>query len=211
MGFLSHLLPKEIPFYELLERQNALLQKTAELLCTVAELGPGAEHALRQLNELEEEADQLNREIVWQLSQTFITPIDREDIGALNLSQERAIDGIRSLARRIFLAGFMYTKFPAQRMLQNMHLMTCDTGEMLHLLAVKKPVTGPQHTLKMRKEEIIVLLANGLGELLDESLSSPDAVREAMLWIQIYDRIETTTELVSDLGDTLEQVVLKYV
>jgi len=211
MGFLSRFIPKTAPFFELLQKQNALLQEATTLLEKISLNDPSAEQALQRLHVLEDEADRLNGEIAWELSQTFITPIDREDIGAINLMQERAIDGIRTLGRRIFLAGFIYNRFPAQRMITELGNMSKDTGEMLFLLSAKRPVTGPLHTLKARKEDCDTQLDVGLGELMDDTLSSPDAVRDTMLWGQLYDRIDSTIGLVSDLADTLEQVALKYV
>ena len=211
MSFFSRFVPKTAPFFELLQQQNSLLQEATSLLCKIANFDPNAEQALQRLHLLEEEADHLNSEITWELSQTFITPIDREDIGAINLMQERAIDGVRTLGRRFFLAGFIYNRFPAQRMITELDNMAKDTGEMLRLLALKRPVTGPLHTLKARKEECETQLDVGLGELMDGTLSSLDATREIMLWSQIYDRVDGTIGLVSDLADTLEQVALKYV
>ena len=38
-----------------------------------------------------------------------------------------------------------------------------------------------------------------------------EKVRELILWSQVYERIERAVDMVSDLGDTLEEVVLKYV
>ena len=61
----------------------------AQSLIIVMENTYESEGHLKQINILEEEADKLNRKITWHLSQTFITPIDREDIHAINLAQER--------------------------------------------------------------------------------------------------------------------------
>ena len=77
----------------------------AQSLIVVMENTYESEGHLKQINILEEEADKLNRKITWHLSQTFITPIDREDIHAINLAQERVADGIQNLASRFLCAA----------------------------------------------------------------------------------------------------------
>lgn len=86
---LARFLPQTVPFFKLLMEQNAVLQRMAQSLIVVMENTYESEGHLKQINILEEEADKLNRKITWHLSQTFITPIDREDIHAINLAQER--------------------------------------------------------------------------------------------------------------------------
>ena len=159
----------------------------------------------------EEEADKLNRKITWHLSQTFITPIDREDIHAINLAQERVADGIQNLASRFFMCGFMYQRFPAHMMTRNIKGMIEETELMLGQLEKKKDVSGHLHSLKSRKSDCEMLQAAGISEMMDSEIPNFEKVRELILWSQVYERIERAVDMVSDLGDTLEEVVLKYV
>lgn len=211
MDFFSRFIPKNAPFFEFLQSQNALLRESAAHLNTITQGGLDAEHALQRLNQLEDDADKLHRTIMHELSQTFITPIDREDIGAINMMQERCIDSMRMVGRRAFLDGFIYNRFPAQRMLNGLQEMTEHTSAMLDFLITKQSVDAPLRLLKNRREECSTDLDIGIAELMDTELISLPAVRELMLWVQLYDRIDATIELVSDLADTLEQVALKYV
>ena len=110
----ARFLPQTVPFFELLVQQNALLQEMSEALAVVMDNTEASERHLKRINLLEEEADRLYRSITQHLSQTFITPIDREDIHAINMAQERVADKIQHLANRFFVSGFMYQRFPAQ-------------------------------------------------------------------------------------------------
>ena len=208
---LSRFLPQTVPFFELLTGQNAAFQRMAESLIVVMENTYESEEHLKRINLLEEEADKLNRNITWHLSQTFITPIDREDIHAINLAQERVADGIQNLASRFFMCGFMYQRFPAQMMVRNIKGMIEDTGPMLGELEKKKDISGHLHSLKSRKSDCEMLQAAGISEMMDGEIPNFEKVREMILWSQVYDRIERAVDIVSDLGDTLEEVVLKYV
>ena len=42
-------------------------------------------------------------------------------------------------------------------------------------------------------------------------MDSFEKIRNVIVWSQAYDRLEHVVDLASDLADTLEQVVLKYV
>ena len=160
---LARFLPQTVPFFKLLMEQNAVLQRMAQSLIIVMENTYESEDHLKQINILEEEADKLNRKITWHLSQTFITPIDREDIHAINLAQERVADGIQNLASRFFMCGFMYQRFPAHMMTRNIKGMIEETELMLGQLEKKKDVSGHLHSLKSRKSDCEMLQAAGIG------------------------------------------------
>lgn len=78
-------------------------------------------------------------------------------------------------------------------------------------LEKKKDVSGHLHSLKSRKSDCEMLQAAGISEMMDSEIPNFEKVRELILWSQVYERIERAVDMVSDLGDTLEEVVLKYV
>ena len=197
----ARFLPQTVPFFELLVQQNALLQEMSEALAVVMDNTEASERHLKRINLLEEEADRLYRSITQHLSQTFITPIDREDIHAINMAQERVADKIQHLANRFFVSGFMYQRFPAQMITERIRGMLRDT----------KDVSAHIHTLKSRKSDCEMFQSTGLAELMDSEIETFERVREIILWGQVYDRMERTVDAVSDLADTLEEVALKYV
>ena len=190
----ARLLPRSAPYFEYFARQNSILQKMTLLLS--GELAPGKqmESNVRELTRLEAEADDLQHTIIHELSQTFITPIDREDIYAISTAQERTIDSLNSLGTRFYLFSFVYVRFPAKKCVDDMYQMALAIGEMLDCL----------------KENCEMLLGVGLGELQDSEVTSFEQVKQLMVWTQLYDRIEQTLLLFSELTDTLEQAVLKY-
>ena len=74
-----------------------------------------------------------------------------------------------------------------------------------------KDISGHLHSLKSRKSDCEMLQAAGISEMMDGEIPNFEKVRELILWSQVYERIERAVDMVSDLGDTLEEVVLKYV
>ena len=192
----ARLLPRSAPYFEYFARQNSILQKMTSLLS--GELTPGRqmESNVRDLTSLEAEADELQHTIIHELSQTFITPIDREDIYAISTAQERTIDSLNSLGTRFYLFSFVHVRFPAKKCVDDMK--------------EKRPPAEPVARIHGLKENCEMLLGVGLGELQDTEVTSFEQVKQLMVWTQLYERIEQTLLLFSELTDTLEQAVLKY-
>lgn len=203
------LFPKNIRFFELLTRQNDILQEAANLLDQILDDFGNVTDACKRVNLIEEEGDKLCREITHQLSQTFITPIDREDIHRINLAQEDSINYIKGISTRARLYGFGQIRFPARKMAKNLKAMAVETGKMLACLRAKEGVEGHVKQIKSLKGECEMLLGTGLAELLDAEIVDFKGITDIIKWTQVYDRVELAVERVEDLADVLEEVVLK--
>lgn len=186
------------------------MQEMAKLLVAIVDAEQDAEACLKRMARLESEADELQHTIIHELSQTFITPIDREDIYAISTAQERTIDSLNGLGTRFFLFSFVHVRFPAKKMILNIREMTRAIGDLLQCLRDKRPPSYPVAAVHGLKENCEMLVGVGLGELQDSEVVSFDQVKQLMVWEQLYDRIEQTVLLFSELTDTLEQAVLKY-
>ena len=186
------------------------MQEMAKLLVAIVDAEQDAEACLKRMARLESEADELQHTIIHELSQTFITPIDREDIYAISTAQERTIDSLNSLGTRFYLFSFVHVRFPAKKCVDDMHQMALAVGEMLDCLKEKRPPAEPVARIHGLKENCEMLLGVGLGELQDTEVTSFEQVKQLMVWTQLYERIEQTLLLFSELTDTLEQAVLKY-
>ena len=109
-----------------------------------------------------------------------------------------------------FLFSFVHVRFPAKKMILNIREMTRAIGDLLQCLRDKRPPSDPVAAVHGLKENCEMLVGVGLGELQDSEVVSFDQVKQLMVWEQLYDRIEQTVLLFSELTDTLEQAVLKY-
>ena len=203
------LFPKSIRFFDLLISQNQILKDVAADLELIFADFTTVDEACKRINVKEVEADELCREIARQLSVSFITPIDREDIYRLNLAQEDSINFITSIAAQTRVSGISYIRFPAKKMIANVNRMVGHTGEMINTLRAKQEVGLIVREIKNLKGECEMLLSTGLSELQDVEVTEFKGVVDIIKWIQVYDRIEQVIERVDDLSDAIEEVVLK--
>jgi uncharacterized protein Yka (UPF0111/DUF47 family) len=204
------LLPKGAPFFELLLQQNDILCSATASLAEILEDYAEAEKPHREISLLEEKADLIHLGIIRHLSQTFITPIDREDILHINKAQEEAIDLIQNMANRVYIFEFSRIRFPMYQLGRVLKSMTGLTHSMLKGLSQKRDSHDTKAFRSLRGESQM-LLSVGLAELHDRLEPNFKNLLEVHRWGQAYDRMELVIDKVVDLAETIEEAVLKNV
>ncbi len=103
---LQAFLPKDNKYFSLFEKDVANLLVGARLLKEAMSNNISGEarfQKIRKLEELEHEGDEITHQIFSELANTFITPIDREDIHSLATRLDDILDYIQESANRIIL------------------------------------------------------------------------------------------------------------
>ena len=100
------LFPKVAKFFDLFERQSNIVKDAAIILDSIFKDFTKVPEKCEKINDLEIEGDYLSREISSELSLSFITPLDREDIHSINMGKEDVLNAIKSVAARIGLYRF---------------------------------------------------------------------------------------------------------
>ncbi len=203
------LFPKSPKFFELFREQNRIIVKAATVLHKMADEFVNVEDQCQAINMLEAEGDVINRTIRRELSTTFITPIDREDIHEINSSQETILNHIQAVSNRLGLYGVVRVRFPAQKMISDVLKMVTGIGVMLGKLGSGQEVSDTVRQVKQLKKECEMLLLSGLGELYDDPSPQPAIILETIKWTQIYDRIDKLFNRTWQLTKSIEGIVLK--
>ncbi len=203
------LFPKSPKFFDLFREQNRIIVEAVNVLHSMAQEFEKMDVRGQMINRLESEGDVINREISHQLSTTFITPIDREDIHQINVSQETILNHIQAISNRICVYGLTRVRFPAQRMVSNLKDMVLAVGTMVGMLDRKVDATEPVKRVRYLKKECEMLLLSGLGELYDNPDPTPAEVMDIIKWTHVYDRIEKAFNRTWQLAKAIEGIVLK--
>lgn len=204
------LFPKSPKFFELFREQNRIIVNAATVLHQIAEEFVNCEDECQVINRLEAEGDVLTRTISHELSATFITPIDREDIHAINSSQESILNNIQAVSNRIGVYGLARMRFPAKKMISAIREMVIEIGVLLGKLGSGQEVTETVEHVKQLKKECEMLLLSGLGDLYENpSAAKPMDVLDIIKWTQVYDRIDKVFNRTWQLAKTIEGIVLK--
>src|SRR5438105_15952473 len=96
-------LPKEERFFDLFARHAETCVKGAEALQGVLRGGEETAVYCQRVNQFENDADNITREVLTAVRRTFITPFDRGDLKNLNTSTAHAIAHVQQTGKAVIL------------------------------------------------------------------------------------------------------------
>lgn len=94
---------KSDEFFELFQESAEYFYQSTLLLDEVMMDHRKADTKVKEINDLEHRADKTNDAIIDKLNQTFITPIDREDIYAIANGMDDGVDRLQGIMQRIVI------------------------------------------------------------------------------------------------------------
>lgn len=204
------LFPKEVKFFDMFLVQNKLMRRAAKHMHKLLRGVDDPGHRIQKIQIIEVRANEMARQIARELASTFITPLDREDIHAINTTQEAVTNAVRALVVRYAAYDVSNSRFPAKRVAKLIRFMTDCTGEALALIAAKKDASEPLERLRALKIECDMILIAGLSEVFDVHAESGQNVLDTLKWSHLYDRLEYVAGKVETLCDILEGIMLKH-
>jgi uncharacterized protein len=114
---MGRVLPREGKFFGLFNQHAALAAQAAvapeELLSDISQL----ELRSRAIEKNEKQADRITHQTIQLLHQTFITPLDRDEIQGLITGMDDILDLMEDVATRIFLSDVKAVTPDAQKWL----------------------------------------------------------------------------------------------
>jgi uncharacterized protein len=201
--------PRIVKFFDLFEKQSGMVKDAAVILDSIFHDFNDVPAKCERINELEARGDSLSREISTQLALTFITPLDREDIHAINVAQKDTLNMIKAISSRIGLYRFKALERVAVDLVENLRMMAEETEKMIKMLGSKKAVEEHSRTVDKIKNESEMQLLVALGELYESDLASREQLLYIVMWTQIYDRIEQALDKAEALANVIEGVSIK--
>ena len=104
-ALMRWLKPRELVFFELLEASADNALKAAQLFDRGLRTADASRFAelRREMKDLEHKGDDFTHELIDRLNQTFVTPLEREDILALTHALDDVVDRLDAVCERIVL------------------------------------------------------------------------------------------------------------
>ena len=202
------LFPKEIDFFEIFDRASLNITKAGVMLVAMMENFDRLEERSKEIYEVEQEGDVLTHEIMKKLNKTFITPIDREDLYALESRLDDILDLIWAAVDRLVVFKITETTKEAVTMSKDILATTELIHKAIHKLKEKQYAHVQDHCIEINRLEnrIDRDFRDALGRLFDE-------VKDPILiikWKEIYEHLEDASDKCEDVANVLEAIVLKY-
>ena len=202
------LLPRDERFFALFLKQVENISAASSLMLEGAKAGNSQlAKASEQIKALESKGDEITHDIFTRLNQTFITPLDPEDIQALSVSLDNVLDGIEDAAHRMVayqLNPITPTMLELCEIVKQCAISLQKAFEMLD----KKKDRVMEHCIEINRleNEADKLVRKAVAELF---MNEKDPIAIIKLK-EVYDFLEATTDYCEDVADTLQTVVVKH-
>ncbi len=200
------LLPREEKFYHLFLKQVEIISEASRLLLDGLRAGNSRlAGAATEINVLEHRGDEVIHEIFTRLNQTFITPLDPEDIHNISSALDNVLDGIEDTAHR--LVSYRIDPIPATMVTLSEIIASCSSA--LHKAFSALEQNGPimEHCIEINRLENE---ADRLGRSAVVDLFNKEKDPITLIKLkEVYEFIEATIDSCEDVADVLQNVVVK--
>jgi len=212
LKFLSRLMPREGRFFTLFDEHAAfVLQGSVELVELLRHFDDNGDRATRvaRILELEHSADRVTRETVSLLHQTFVTPLDRDDIHRLISRMDDVLDLIQDVTEAL--------------QLYDIQSLTPEAVQLAELL--KECCVRVQQAVKalatLEDFEKILKLCNEIDSLesqadrvmrtaISKLFREESDVRQLIKLETVYQLLEAATDQCENVANIIEGVVLEH-
>lgn len=165
---------------------------------------------MKEIIDLEHEADAINDRIIDRLNQTFITPIDREDIFALVSGLDNGIDFLQGTLQRVVIYRTGVAKEGAISLTKLLLEMTEEIIKALSLLKdIKKNrvyILEATHKIGKLESEGDRVYRHEIAYLFDNVKDPIELIK----WKDILENLEDTIDHCEKVSDMIRGVVMKY-
>ena len=213
LRWFRSLLPREERFFDLFAQHSVTLVQGTRALQDMLKGGEETVVHCQRINQFENEADNITREVLTAVRRTFITPFDRVDIKDLITSMDDAIDQMQQTAKAVLL--FEVTVFePPMREIGSL-LVECASlvqraiplmtamGENVSML---NAITEELTKLEGRVDDLHDI---GLKELF---LKHRDAnAIDFIVGNEIYKHLEKVSDRFDDVANEINSILIEQV
>lgn len=203
-------MPRDDKFFDLFEVSAKNMVRAAKSLKDMIYSWEHFDEKLEEMTQIEHQGDTITHEIMFQLNRSFITPFDREDIGLLAHALDDVTDLIQSAADTMVLYK---VKTPGKRARELADIIVQITTEVENVMpGLRRHNANLEKILNScveinRLENVAdTIYRTALTELFDDDSDIADVIK----WREIYEHMESATDMCEDVANVLESVALKH-
>jgi predicted phosphate transport protein (TIGR00153 family) len=200
------LLPRQEKFFVLFLNQVRIILEASRLLAeSVREGNSHLGRAAARIQQLEQEGDEIIHDIFTRLNQTFITPLDPEDIHALSSRLDDVLDCIEDAAYRITAYRLEPIPETVIELCEVVH--GCAKSLEKAFQALNREERLLEHCIEVNRLEDYAdqLVRRAVADLF---LKEKDPIA-LIKYKEVLELLEDTTDRCEDVTDVLQGVVVK--
>jgi predicted phosphate transport protein (TIGR00153 family) len=197
--------PKEREFFDLFEEAGANITRAAGLLERMVEGWPDNSELAREVVVCEQEGDRITHDIIQRLNQTFVTPIDREDIYDLASGLDDIVDWIEEVAD--FFALYRI-EAPMEQAVQQAKILNLSCQQVAGAIPRLRTFDDIHHfTVEINRyeNEGDRVVREALANLFQAGIDPMLVIR----WKDIFERLEDAIDATERVANILEGITIK--
>ena len=204
---LQYFVPKDRKFYPLFEQASANLVAISKVLVealTTASIEKRTS-LIREIEKLEHVGDEITHKIFQEVSTTFITPFDREDIHLMAVNIDRALDIINSSAQKLDMYGIRKVPANIVNFADIVMEMSLELQKLMKQFKNKEKVEEMVTKLHNFENKADYLFRISLADLFNNGTNAIEIIK----FKEIYEHLEDLTDCIDFIGKTVRGITVK--
>jgi uncharacterized protein len=199
------LVPRDRQYFDLFEEAAANVLRAAELLDQMLTTYPEHGDLAREILICEQEGDRITHDIIRRLNETFVTPLDREDILALASALDDIVDYTEEVAD--FL-GLYKIEAPMEQALELSRVLRDSCRQLAEAMSRLRGFRDmSQYIIEVHRLENDGdrITRGALASLFDTGVDPMVVIR----WKDIFERQEAAIDATEHVANILEGISIK--
>jgi uncharacterized protein len=205
MRLSSVIAPRDREFFDLFEEAGGNILRAAGLLEEMLLDYPEKTEIAREILICEQEGDRITHDIIRRLNQTFVTPIDREDIYALASALDDIVDFTEEVADYLGLYRIEAPFEQSQRMARVLHQAARQIDQALPRLRGFQDISHFTVEINRLENDGDRIVREAMAALFDDGIDPMVVIR----WKDIYERLENAIDATERAANILEGITIK--
>jgi predicted phosphate transport protein (TIGR00153 family) len=201
----SVLAPRDREFFDLFEEAGGNILRAAALLEELLQDFPERSELARDILICEQDGDRITHDIIQRLNQTFVTPIDREDIYALASALDDVVDYTEEVADYLGLYKIEAPMSQAQDLAHVLHAAARQISEAMPRLRGFKDISHYTVEINRLENDGDRITREAIASLFDNGIDPMVVIR----WKDIFERLEEAIDATERVANILEGIVIK--
>jgi uncharacterized protein len=201
----SVLAPRDREFFDLFEEAGGNILRAAGLLEELLKDFPERSELARDILICEQDGDRITHDIIQRLNQTFVTPIDRDDIYALASALDDVVDYTEEVADYLGLYKIEAPMEQAQSLARVLHACARQIAEAMPRLRGFKDIAHYTVEINRLENDGDRIAREAIASLFDNGIDPMVVIR----WKDIFERLEEAIDSCEHVANILEGIVIK--
>jgi uncharacterized protein len=197
--------PSDREFFDLFEEAGSNTVRAADLLDQLLRNWPDNKELGRELLICEQEGDRITHDLIRKLNNTFVTPIEREDILVLASALDDIVDFTEEAADYLSLYKIEAPMEQAQRLSHVLLESTRQIAEAIPRLRGFRDISHYVVEINRLENDGDRIVREAIASLFDGGIDPMVVIR----WKDIFERLEAAIDACERVAHILESVVIK--